>query len=207
MDTRHPEDIKATLSRRERRKQRTRNLLKTTAADLLITKGYHALTIQDITDTADLARGTFYVHFKDKDEVIWAILQDSFESLNNDLYADLPRDPAAWRYEKWLRFFRYIQAHRDLLGVMIGDNGHIALYRRIAAYMAAFVQRDMESGRIPRMSALPVPFVAQFLAGAMMQVITWWLDAAPDTYSPAQMAAMYYELALGEPAPTTSGDG
>ena len=44
-------------------------------------KGYEAVTIQDITDRADLGRGTFYIHFKDKEEAIWSAIEDGLRAV------------------------------------------------------------------------------------------------------------------------------
>ncbi|MEL7234712.1 MAG: TetR/AcrR family transcriptional regulator, partial [Chloroflexota bacterium] len=169
------------------------------AGELLIEKGYDALTIQDITERADLARGTFYIHFKDKEEAIWSILRDSFSELDNVLYAGDSNDPAAFRYRKWVVFFEYVAQHRELLSVLIGERGHITLYRRTTDYMAHIIQRDMENGTIERITQQPVPFVAQFMAGAMMQVIVWWLQQPPGELSSEEMSRRVFELILREP--------
>ena len=58
------------LSRHERRRLQTRRLLMQTTLQLVLEKGFGGVSIQDITDRADLGRGTFYIHFKDKDEVV-----------------------------------------------------------------------------------------------------------------------------------------
>ena len=59
------------VNRFERRKQRTRDQLKQAAIGLILEKGYDAVQVQDITDRADLGRGTFYIHFADKEDVVW----------------------------------------------------------------------------------------------------------------------------------------
>jgi AcrR family transcriptional regulator len=41
--------------------------------DLILEVGYDSISIQDITDKANLGRATFYLHFKDKDELIAAL--------------------------------------------------------------------------------------------------------------------------------------
>ncbi len=56
--------------RLDRRVQRTRKLLRESMMALILEEGYDAISIQDITDKANLGRATFYLHFKDKDEVL-----------------------------------------------------------------------------------------------------------------------------------------
>ena len=53
--------------KRDRRIERTHQLLSKALMDLIIERGYDSITIQDITDRANVSRTTFYLHFKDKD--------------------------------------------------------------------------------------------------------------------------------------------
>jgi len=58
--------------REDPRVLRTRQLLLQAFSDLYSEKGFHAITVQDITDRARVNRGTFYSHFEGK----YAILED-----------------------------------------------------------------------------------------------------------------------------------
>lgn len=53
--------------RRERRKLATRDALLDAARSLLVSRSMDALGIDEITERADVARGTFYNYFPDKD--------------------------------------------------------------------------------------------------------------------------------------------
>src|SRR5689334_7087645 len=65
----------------DRRARRTRIMLRDALVDLILEKGYEAITIQDITDRADLARATFYLHFKDKEDLLASSLEELYEEL------------------------------------------------------------------------------------------------------------------------------
>jgi len=81
----------STPSRHERRRLKTRNLLIQNTLQLVLEKGYDAISIQDITERADLGRGTFYIHFKDKEEVVWTAFRDLFQELEQEAHAKLDR--------------------------------------------------------------------------------------------------------------------
>jgi AcrR family transcriptional regulator len=62
-----------TLPRAVRKRERTRSELVAAAERLVAERGIDALSIDDITEAADVAKGTFYTHFADKDELAAAI--------------------------------------------------------------------------------------------------------------------------------------
>jgi AcrR family transcriptional regulator len=57
-----------------KKKQEKEQRLLEAAFDLFISKGINETTIQDIVDEAGVAKGTFYLYFKDRYEVIDAII-------------------------------------------------------------------------------------------------------------------------------------
>jgi AcrR family transcriptional regulator len=60
------------------RAKRTRQMLEQAFIELLRTKSFHSLTVQDITVRAQLNRGTFYDHFIDKVDLLDYIIRDVF---------------------------------------------------------------------------------------------------------------------------------
>ncbi len=45
------------------------------SVDLLITKGFHKLTVSEVAKNANVAKGTIYEYFKTKDEIVFAIIE------------------------------------------------------------------------------------------------------------------------------------
>lgn len=194
-------------NRFEKRKQRTRNQLKTCALDLLLEKGYIDLTIQDITDCADFARGTFYVHFADKDDIVWAIVHDSMESLVETSLAGVQDVPyARQKIITWVNVFTYAHDNRALLQVLLGEKGHPAFAQRLQDFVGGIIEQGIESGVFrPQMEVeLPTPFVAQYMTGALVRLMLWSLDT---DYTPEQLAQMFYEVIYREPMPPELGMG
>jgi len=85
-----PEDIKekseASIaveprSRRERKKERTRQEIYRVAMELFVARGFAAVTIEDICHAADVAKGTFFLHFPTKD----ALLLEYGEQVSGEL--------------------------------------------------------------------------------------------------------------------------
>src|SRR6266700_2426322 len=64
--------------REDPRVLRTRQLLLQAFSDLFSEKGFHAMTVQDITERARVNRGTFYTHFEDKSAALEYWLREQF---------------------------------------------------------------------------------------------------------------------------------
>ncbi len=182
------------LSRHERRRLQTRKLLMQTTMQLVLEKGYDALSIQDITDRADLGRGTFYIHFKDKEEVVWTAFRELFQELEREAHQQLNRRTPQVEYYGLLNIFRHADKNRDLYRVMFGGRGSALLTARAQDFLAqAFWQDIRTAPEPPEINFnLPGEFEAQMLAGMISRLLFWWLETRKD-YSPEQMAGMTYK--------------
>ena len=56
--------------REDPRVKRTRKLINQAFFDLMNEKGFQAITVQDITDRAEVNRATFYAHYEDKYDLL-----------------------------------------------------------------------------------------------------------------------------------------
>lgn len=80
------------LSRRERKRERTRREIYEAAMRLFARAGFGAVTIADICDEADVGRGTFFLHFPSKAALLFEFNQRVAEEFRASLAE--PRAPA-----------------------------------------------------------------------------------------------------------------
>src|SRR5271168_650009 len=64
--------VRASHGRRERRTAETRERLFRAALDLFARKGFTETTVEDITESADVGKGTFFNYFPSKDHILLA---------------------------------------------------------------------------------------------------------------------------------------
>jgi AcrR family transcriptional regulator len=87
-----------------KKKQEKEQRLLEAAFDLFISKGINETTIQDIVDEAGVAKGTFYLYFKDRYEVIDAII--SMKTLK--LFDDAINESRQIDYKDFTKQFLFI---------------------------------------------------------------------------------------------------
>lgn len=67
----------ATTTRRDRKRQATRDAIVDAALDLFEEKGFTATTVDEITERADVAQRTFFRHFETKEAVLFPDVEES----------------------------------------------------------------------------------------------------------------------------------
>ncbi|MFW5713582.1 MAG: TetR/AcrR family transcriptional regulator [Brevefilum sp.] len=183
--------------RMDRRVQRTRKLLQEALMALILEEGYDAISIQDITDKANLGRATFYLHFKDKDELLLEVM-DQFLA---DFLDQVPQfSQTQWRLEDpkaIIKLFDFAADHYDLYRILIIGSGGITasrqLHQTIAENIEACIQKEIEEqGAHP---IVPPEFIANYFAGSLLATIYWWLDSDLP-YSVEEMAEMFQKINL-----------
>ena len=74
----------------DRRPQKTKRALKNVLVDLLQTRNLQTISIKEITDLADISRGTFYLHFDDIFALYQSIEFDVIENITQIIQTKVP---------------------------------------------------------------------------------------------------------------------
>lgn len=91
------------VSRRERSKRERRQRIKEVALALFVEKGFEATVVEEITERADVAKGTFFNYFPSKR----VVLVDYYEALDVRFFTAIAQldptqpEPALARYFRW----------------------------------------------------------------------------------------------------------
>lgn len=137
-------------TRTDRRRERTRRQLTAAARDLIAEKGVAGLRIADLTDTADVGRGSFYNHFESKEELVDVVVQESLETLAATILADLPADldPAVRASYADRRFIRLAREDPEFARLLVHLNHGDDLFATATEpYARLAITPGIESGR------------------------------------------------------------
>ena len=192
-----------TVSRRARKKGRTRTEIFRAAMDLFAARGFDPVTVEQICTAADVAKGTFFLHFPSKA----ALLVEWDRELAGELADRLrdPRDSALTQYrtlvdqlgEHWRR---RPEATRALLPELLVPRatGGDAPDRGLRALVEAVVLRGQERGELRRNVSARVA-AAAFLAACAAIFSTAERDDPPEALRNELLHALLH--GLSEPKP------
>src|SRR5262245_52023475 len=104
------------LSRRERRKIATREALLKAAQEVIAVKGVYFAVIEEITERADVAKGSFYQYFRDRDDLLHVLLSRRLEELRVLIDSAPPSGTVTERVQTLIHHHvEYFLRHEDFL--------------------------------------------------------------------------------------------
>ncbi|MDO4289778.1 MAG: TetR/AcrR family transcriptional regulator [Eggerthellaceae bacterium] len=176
--------VSQTSAPTDRRIARTRRALRRALIELTEERGLDGFTVNDLCARADLNRGTFYNHFRDKDDLLVTLEDEVMEGLfrfrgeiNKITLVDLAKlkvskEPLPLLVE----LFDYLGEQADFLHAMLGPGGDVKFAPRLRDSICS----DLILGLLhERYRSDPTPFVqyyVAFYASAYVGVITRWLE-------------------------------
>jgi AcrR family transcriptional regulator len=160
------------LDSTDRRAQRTRQMLTQALGELILTKRYESITVQEITEHANVGRSTFYAHFTDKDDLV----ADSVRRMVGDLETDEPglRNTLS----PSLGLFHHVSSFADHY-LMMARGRHLTLFLDALQRELTAMFADRLGPRVPDSGAtrVPVPLLAAMLAGMLITAVRTWLES------------------------------
>ena len=185
----------------DRRSRRTRRLIAEALIALMVEGRYDRITVQGIIDRADVGRSTFYAHYRDKEDVLTSEGERVLALLHLD-----PDDTGGRRLIPTLGLFRHVQEHHRLYQALVRGHGVDLLYETGRRYLSTNVEQRLAVLAGDRAPAVPLPVLADHVAGTFLNLLRWWLEHQRP-YSPEQMHAIFQRLVLpGVEAAVRHGD-
>lgn len=182
------------MTKTDRRVQRTRELLQKSLIDLINERGYESITIQDIVDRANIGRTTFYLHYDSKDELLMschdAIISEfhiGARHLSREQF--LSRDAPAGM----IAAYQHLHEKQALLYSIFQGRDSLSILRQIRDWNAQQLQANLRSVFVETESTIPFDLLANYLAGAQIAMLQWWLEKRR-THTPESVAHTFHRL-------------
>lgn len=121
----------ATERKEDRRVRRTKKLLTQALTQLLQEKQINEITVKELTDLADMNRGTFYLYYKDMFDMLEKIEDGMFEALDAIVSLHEHDDVSQQTKPILLDLFRFIQDNQEMCRVLLSPHGDMNFLHRL----------------------------------------------------------------------------
>lgn len=149
----------------DRRIARSRTAIAAAFIELMLQNGYDALTVEAVTERANVGRSTFYMHFRSKEDV----LRQCLTNTNRDLARALDASTSGDQMVPLLQ--HYYEQRRT---------NHVFLVAPVRALWVRSLADEIEvkiTARVSPRALLPLRLIALHLAEIEIGLVAQWLLA------------------------------
>ena len=165
--------------------QRTGKAITQALIDLLRTKPFEKITVQDILDKTPVTRATFYAHFHDKYEIVEKMMDHFFEALSQ--IRSKVRDTRHSSAQTELQNF--FLTHRELTQALLKIHTEKVDFRQ--AFAKQSEQEYLSSSDSPTSR-----IEARVYAQALTEMYLAFLDESPSSFSLERTQEVFLAVAL-----------
>ncbi len=183
----------------DRRPQKTRQALNEALIALMFEKSYDSIVVQEILDRANVGRSTFYMHFRDKDELLVDGIQQGLGKLLHDAQAATVVTSTD-RHEKVIGFslamFEHAYDFKKLYWMMVRSGSWVNVQQHLGELLFNLMKKEAQPlYKKNRTTELPLELFIHVLTSTFISVMTWWLNVK-NPIPPKEINSYYRKLVL-----------
>ncbi|MGO4734487.1 TetR/AcrR family transcriptional regulator [Paenibacillus sp. 2KB_22] len=157
----------------DRRVLKTRKAIIEAFVGLLEEQEFEQITINDIADRANVNRGTIYLHYADKFDLLDQCIETYLQHLLEACMIESPTPTSVTAKDALLRTFRYLEQHATTYTTLLTKKGIPAFRSKLMTLLIQGVQEQMDACGIQE--GMKKEVTIQFLASAAVGLLEWWI--------------------------------
>ncbi len=188
-----------TQTLRELKVAKTKKLIKETLLDLIEEKGFEAISVRDITLKAGLNRGTFYLHYRDKYDLMEKSQNEILEGLQDRLIFIRPKEMNEFYsndmvYPPILNVYHYLKENQRFIKILISTKGDPAFPKKMKEHIKETIyEKLVDLLEEEYMIDIPHEYTTAFISSAFFGLLEQWLEKE-EPITPEEMAIMHMKL-------------
>ena len=167
-------------------------------------KEFEKITVKDITTRARINRGTFYIHYLDKYDLMKQMQEKVIEEMtqavrNNILDIANKKDTMTHPINGVSAVFKYVETNEKIFSAMLGQQGDLSFQSTIKDFMwKKFFNEQSDLLFDENESLVPKNILIAYISSAHLGVIQQWLNSGMKK-SPEKMAKIFFKISIEGP--------
>lgn len=179
----------------DRRILRTREAINRAFLELFGEKELEQITINDIAERANVNRGTVYLHYTDKYDLLNRCIEDHLGKMFLSCNMTRTPDGAVGLISEMKPIFVYFEQNFLFFSAMLANQRTTIFRERLLEIVSANVIRKLEMEKsVPE--GMDEQLIAHFMASAFVGTVEWWIQNRMP-HSPEEMAQQVRSLFEG----------
>lgn len=166
------------------KKTKTKRKIQESLLELMKTKKFEAITVNDITTLIDINRSTFYRHYLDKYEVLEKI-EDSILSeiinFHGTFISSLPNKniDVSFEIKDYItvdnNFFNIFEKHLGTMHILMSENGSITFQNKLNNTMLKVFERTFSLASL-KLNNIEKDLLFNFQAASFISILYYWTE-------------------------------
>lgn len=163
----------------DRRQYKTRAAIFTAFSKLLSEKSYNKITVQEIIDTANIGRTTFYAHFETKDDLLKALCEELFGHVissamdckhTHGLYSDGNAPESVFCH-----LLQHLQENENNILELLSCESSELFLRYFKNSLNELIKNQYINQNRKGNTDIPQDFLVNHISGSFVEMVLWWI--------------------------------
>ena len=155
-----------------------------TLLKLMENKKFEAITVNDITELADVNRSTFYRHYLDKYELLEKIEDNILSEVINFHSTFISRLPnfkidTSFKIEDYIsvdnNFFNVFEKHLETMAILMGGNGSITFQNKLNSTMLSIFEKTFSINSL-KLTKIERDLLYNFQSSSFISILCYWTE-------------------------------
>lgn len=151
---------------------------------LMKLKKFETITVNDITELADVNRSTFYRHYLDKYELLEKIEDNILSEVINFHSTFISRLPnltidISFKIEDYIsvdnNFFNVFEKHLATMAILMGENGSITFQNKLNSTMLSIFEKTFSITSL-KLTKIERDLLYNFQSSSFISILCYWTE-------------------------------
>lgn len=184
--------ILETVVKVDRRILRTREAINRAFLELFAEKELEQITINDIAERANVNRGTVYLHYTDKYDLLNRTIEEHLGRMFLSCNTAPSGDSTSGLIHELKPIFLYFEENFLFFSAMLANQRATVFRERLLEFVSANVIHKLELEQSAP-DGMDQTLIARFMASAFVGTVEWWIEHQMP-HSPERMAQQVRSL-------------
>ena len=187
------------MSIHEKMNFETKQAIKKTLIQQIEEVGFERVTVKNLALAANINRGTFYLHYTDKFEVMEDLQQELLNELEGYVKNVQPVEAfhtvkKGQLYQPFVEIFQCIKRHARVFRVFLGEQGSPIFINKMKKVFSNQLLNSLSLIQEETVDPEFRQYLQAFLSSAILGVIQEWLDSSNEDVGVEEMATIHFRL-------------
>ncbi len=189
----------STLSVHDKMNFETKQAIKSALIQQVEEVGFERVTVKNLALTAQINRGTFYLHYSDKYKVMEDLQQELLMELERYVKHVQPVDAfqtlkMGQLYQPFIKVITCIKEHAPAYRMLLGEQGRPSFTQKMKTIFGNHILDRLSVVREEVKDPEFQQYLQAFIASAILGVIQEWLEKGNDNLTVEEMVTMHFRL-------------